>query len=106
MLFTCFTARDLQALLALSHYSAWLYRVIKPKKTFSFFIYNCHGFVDLPYIQMNACWPMVAARITATIPREAITARVTMALSYTIHSNVEVKYKEYIVVYGIKYGIS
>ena len=55
---------------------------------------------------MNACWPMVAARLTATIPMEAITARVTMALSYTIHSNVEVKYKEYIVVYGIKYGIS
>lgn len=40
-------------------------------------------------IQMNACWPMVAARLTATIPMEAITARVTMALSYTIHSNVE-----------------
>ena len=37
---------------------------------------------------------------------EAITARVTMALSYTIHSNVEVKYEEYIVVCGIKYGIS
>ena len=55
---------------------------------------------------MNACWPMVAARLPATIPMEAITARVTMALSYTIHSNVEVKYKEYIVVYGIKYGIS
>ena len=55
---------------------------------------------------MNACWPMVAARLTATIPMEAITARVTMALSYTIHSNVEVKYEEYIVVCGIKYGIS
>ena len=78
----------------------------KTQENIFFFIYNCHGFVDLPYIQMNACWPMVAARITATIPREAITARVTMALSYTIHSNVEVKYKEYIVVYGIKYGIS
>ena len=36
MLFTCFTARDLKALLALSQHSAWLYRVIKPKKTFSF----------------------------------------------------------------------
>ena len=36
MLFTCFTARDLKALLALSQHSAWLYRVIKPKKTFPF----------------------------------------------------------------------
>ena len=37
---------------------------------------------------------------------EAITARVTMALSYTIYSNLEVKNEEYIVVCGIKYGIS